>query len=96
MDVDVAVAGGGVDHRHRGDVLQRRLQAFAAARDQQVDEPVLGGELGEALAAAAGEQLDRVLGQAGLGERLADDRGQRPVGALGVAASRAGRSRCRS
>ena len=96
VHVDVAVAGGRVDDRHGGDVLERRLQAFAAARDQQVDEAVLGRELGQPLVAAAGEQLHGVLGQARLDQRLADDGGQRPVGALGVAASRAGRSRCRS
>ena len=96
VDVDVAVAGGGVDDRDGGDVGERRLQAFAAARDQQVDQPLLGGELREPLVASAGEQLDGVVGQAGLGERLADDRRQRPVGAFGVAESRAGRSRCRS
>ena len=96
VDVDVAVAGGRVDDRHRGDVLERRLQAFAAARDQQVDEPVLGGELGQPLVAAAGEQQHRVLGQAGLGQRLADDRRPAPRWSAPRSASRAARSRCRS
>ena len=85
MDVDVAVAGRRVHHRHRRDVLQRRLQPLAAARDQQIDEPVLRRQLGQVLAPAAGQQQHRVLRQPRLGERLADDRRQRPVGALRVA-----------
>ena len=65
VDVDVAVARRGVDHRHRRDALERVLQALAAARDDEVDDPVLGRELRELLAAAAGDQGDRALGQAG-------------------------------
>ena len=96
VDVDVAVARRRVHHRHRRDRLDRLLQPLAAARDQQVDEALLGRQLGELLAVAAGERQHGVLGQAGLGQRLADDRRQGPVGALGVAGARAGRSRCRS
>ena len=65
IDVDVAVARRGVDHRHRRDALERVLQALAAARDDEVDDPVLGRELRELLAAATGDQGDRALGQAG-------------------------------
>ena len=96
VHVDVAVAGRGVDHRHRRDVLQRVLQPFAAARDQQVDDPLLGRQLRQVLATATDEQQHRVLRQPGLGQRLAHDRRQRSVGALRVAANRAARSRCRS
>ena len=45
VHVDVAVARRRVDHRHRRDRLERRLQPLAAARDDQVDEPVLRGQL---------------------------------------------------
>ena len=59
VDVHVAVARGGVDHGHRGHRLERRLQALAAARDDQVDEAVLRGQLGELLAPAPGHEPDR-------------------------------------
>ena len=49
VDVHVAVARRRVDHRHRGDALQRRLQPLAAARDDQVDEAGLRGQLCELL-----------------------------------------------
>ena len=65
VDVDVAVARGGVDHGHRGDLLQRRLQALAAARDDQVDALLLGRQLGQLLAPAAGDEADAALGQPG-------------------------------
>ena len=41
MHVDVAVARRRVHHRHLGDLLQRVLQPLAAARDDQVDQPLL-------------------------------------------------------
>ena len=59
VDVDVAVARRGVDHRHRRDRAERLLQALAAARDDQVDDAVLGRELGQLLAAAAGDERER-------------------------------------
>ena len=65
VDVDVAVARRRVDHRHRRDALERVLQPLAAARDDEVDDAVLGRELRELLAAAAGDEGDRALGQAG-------------------------------
>ena len=85
VDVDVAVARRRVQHRHRRDRLDRLLQPLAAARDQQVDDALLGRQLGQPVAVAGVEQQHRVLGQPRLGERLADDRGERRVGALGVA-----------
>ena len=69
VDVDVAVARRRVDDRHRRDALERRLQPLAAARDDQVDDALLGGQLGELLAPAAGDEHDRVLGHAGVGRR---------------------------
>ena len=80
VDVDVAVARGGVDHRHRGDALQRRLQPLAAARDDEVDDALLGGQLGQLLAPSAGHEHDRARGHAGLGRGLRGDRGQHGVG----------------
>ena len=65
VDVDVAVARRGVDHRHGRDRLERRLQPLAAAREDEVDDAVLGRELGELLAPAAGDEPDRALRHAG-------------------------------
>ena len=73
VDVDVAVAGRGVEDRDLGDGLERRLQALAAARDDQVDQVALAGELAELLAPAARDRLDRALGERRLGDRLLDD-----------------------
>ena len=58
IDVHVAVARRRVDHRHRRDALERLLQPLAAARDDQVDEPLLRRELGELLAPAAGDERE--------------------------------------
>ncbi len=65
VDVDVAVARRRVDHRDGRDALERVLQALAAARDDEVDDAVLGRELRELLATAAGNEDDRALGDAG-------------------------------
>ena len=73
VDVDVAVARRGVDHGHGGDRAQRGLQPLPAARDDQVDDAVLGGELGQLLAAAAGHERERALGQPGALGRLGRD-----------------------
>ncbi len=80
VDVDVAVAGGGVDDRHGGDGLQRLLQALAAARDDQIDGVALRGELGELLASAAGHEADAALGQPGGDGGLAGDLREHGVG----------------
>ena len=56
VHVDVAVARRGVDHRDGGHRLERLLQALAAAGDDQVHQPVLGGQLRELLAPAARHQ----------------------------------------
>ena len=74
VDVDVAVARRRVDDRHLGDLGQRLLQPLAAARDDQVDDALLGRQLGELLA-AAGQQRDRAVGELG-----GDDRGEHGVG----------------
>ena len=47
VHVDVAVTRRGIDDRHARHLLQRRLQTLAAARDDQVDQPVLGRQLGQ-------------------------------------------------
>ena len=74
--------------------LQRGLQALAAARDDQVDEPVLGGQLGQLLAPAAGHER-RSRPRAGRPRpRPRGDRGEHRVGVRRRATSRAARSRC--
>jgi hypothetical protein len=71
VDVDVAVARGGVDDGHLRDRRERLLQALAAARNDQVDEPLLPGQLGQLLAPATRDQRESAGGQpVGLG-RLA-------------------------
>ena len=94
VDVDVAVARRGVDHRHRGDRLQRRLQALSPARDDQVDGARLGGELGQLLAAAARHQAHAALGEPGAdgGRRTRSAPARRWSGR--PSRSRAARSRC--
>jgi len=82
IDVDVAVAGRGVDDRDRRDALERRLQPFATAGHDQVHEPGLRGELGD-LVAPAPEQTDRVAWQTDRGDRGVRDPGQGRVGATG-------------
>ena len=74
VDEDVAVARRRVDHRHRRDLAQRRLQALAAARDDQVDQALLPGQLGQRVAPAL-DELDRALGRV-----LGGDRRQHRVG----------------
>ena len=73
VEVDVAVAGGGVDDGHGGHRLKRLLQALAAAGDDQIDALALGGELGELLAPAAGDEADRALRQPRCDGRLGGD-----------------------
>ena len=80
VDVDVAVARRGVDHRDGRDGLQRGLQALAAAREDEVDDAVLRRQLGELLAPAAGDEADRAVGHAGGARGLGRDRGQHGVG----------------
>ena len=76
VDVDVAVAGRRVDHRHLGDRLERPLEPLAAARDHQVDQALLGAELGQLLAAAAGHEGQRARRQAVGLDRVARDPGE--------------------
>ena len=64
--------------------LERVLQALAAARDDEVDEAVLGRQLGQLLATAAGHERDRGLGQPGRRDRLAGDGGEHGVGVRGA------------
>ena len=85
VDVDVAVARRGVHHGHRGRLLERRLQPLAAARDHEVDDALLGRQLGQLGALAALDELDRARRQARLGDGLAHQRRERGVRARRVA-----------
>ena len=97
VDVDVAVARGGEDHRHGGDALERRLQALAAARDDQVDDAGLRRELG---AAPRGRRrrpaTARPSGSPAATRRLGGDRRRAPRWSAPPSSSRAARSRCRT
>ena len=74
----VAVPGGRVDHGYRRDALQRVLQALSAARDDEIHDAGLRGELGELLAPAARDEHDRARGHSrclgGLRGDLREDR----------------------
>ncbi len=94
VDVDVAVAGGRVDHGHGRDRLQRVLQALAAARDDQVDAVALRRQLGELLAPAAGHQADAPLGQARPRPPPRSRSARAPRLSAPPRRSRAARSRC--
>ena len=65
VDVDVADARRGVDDRHGRDRHERLLEALSPARDDQVDDAALRGELGELLAPAAGDEPTARRGQPG-------------------------------
>ena len=79
VDVDVAVARRGEDHRDGRDLGERLLQPLAPARDDQVDQLVLGRQLGQLLTPAAGDEADRALGRV-----LGGDRGEDRVGVRGA------------
>ena len=91
VHVDVAVARRRVDHRHRRDRGDRLLQALSPARDDQVDDALLGGELRQRLA-IAGDQADRARRQ--LRRRLDRDPRQHGVRVRGATTSRAAAPRC--
>ena len=61
----MADAGRRVQHRHRRVLLQSVLQPLAAARDDEVHEPVLRRELTQLVAVAAGHDRDGALRDAG-------------------------------
>ena len=65
VDVDVAVADPGLDHRDRRLLHDAADQAGAAARDQDVDQAAGAHQLLDALAGVAGDQLDDVGVEAG-------------------------------
>ena len=77
--IDVAVAGGGVDDRDAGDGADRLLQALAAARDDQVDDALELGELGQLLTTAARDEGERARGQPGALGGFGGDPGQHGV-----------------
>ena len=60
----VADARRRVHHRHRRVLLERVLQPLSPARDDEVDHPVLRGELAQLVAVAAADDRDRALGHA--------------------------------
>ena len=65
VEIDVAVAAGGGEHRHARVLDQEVLELLAAARDHDVARLRVGDERGE-LVAAAGEVDDGVGGQPGV------------------------------
>ena len=82
VDVDVAVADAGLDHRHgrlADDALDQRR---AAARDDDVDQAAGVQQLAHRRA-VGGQQLDEAGRQPGLLRRLGEDGDQRGVGAEG-------------
>ena len=81
VDVDVAVADAGLDHRHRRLLDHRRDQPGASARDEHVDQPAGPHQLLDRVVALARHELDDVLGKAGLQRRATQHRHDRRVGA---------------
>ena len=69
VDVDVAVAHAGLDHRHRRLLHDAADQSRSAARDQHVDEPAGPHQRLGPLVALPRDQLDDVVRQAGPGGR---------------------------
>jgi hypothetical protein len=80
----VTVARRRVDHRHGRDVLQGRLQSLAAARYQQVHDPLLRGQLGQLPTPTTGDQADAAAGQPGGDRRLGGDRCEHRIGLRGA------------
>ena len=96
VDVDVAVAGGRVDHRHGRALLQDLLQALAAARDHRSTRPSWRASSTSSSRPPPGDQRDRALGQAGPLARLGDDLAPAPRSSAAPSTSRAARPRCRT
>ena len=92
---NVAVARRGVDHRDGRDLLERRLQTLAPARDDQVDDAALGRELGQLLATAARRPAPTQPSGSPAAERRRRRRSPpAPRWSARPSSSRAGRSRC--
>ena len=68
-----------------GDALERRLEALATAGDDEINDPGLGGQLGQLVAVAAGDQRHGTGRQPGGGGRRGGDAGQDGVGVRGRA-----------
>ncbi len=83
VDVDVAVAHAGLDHRHGRIGHDAADQAGAATRDQQVHQPSSRHQRVHGGVAAPRHELHRVLGHVGAGQRRAHDRDQGCVGLVG-------------
>ena len=86
VDVDVAVAPGGGDHRHPAVLGEQLLELLAAARDDDVDQALEGDHLEQRLA-RPGDEGDRLGRQAGFEHRALHDLGQHAVGVFGRAAA---------
>ena len=80
VDVDVAVADAGLDHRHGRPLDDRADQPGAAARHQDVDQPARPHQRDDRLAAVGGDQLHHVGGEPGGRRRVAQHRDHGPVG----------------
>ena len=60
--------------------LSASFSALSPARDDQVDDAVLRGQLAQLVAVAAGDDRDRALGHARAGGRLGGDLREHRVG----------------
>ena len=87
VDVDVAVADPGLDHRHRRLLDHRLDQARSPARDEHVDQPAGAHQLLDGLARLGRHQLDDVGGQPGVVDRVAQHADERGVAVAGAAAA---------
>ena len=87
VDVDVAVAHAGLDHRHGGLLDDRADEVGAAARDQHVDQPAGPHQRADRVATALVEQRDRGGRQAVRLQRAAQDVDQGAVAGAGGGAA---------
>ena len=96
VDVDVAVPRRRVHHRHGRDRLERLLQPLAAARDDQVDQSLRGGQLRELGAVSARRAARRTPPAAPPRQPPRAQPPPAPRWSAPRSSSPAGRSRCRS
>ena len=82
VDVDVAVADAGLDHRHRRPVDHGLDQPGAAPRDQHVDQAARRHQVAGRSWRRPRHQLDGSARQAGATERVLHDLDQALVGGL--------------
>ena len=96
VDVHVAVADAGLDHRHRRLLDHRADQAGSPARDQHVDQAAGAHQRLDRLVALAGDQRDAVGRQPGSGNGLAEHLDDQRCSSAARSTSRAAARRCRS